>query len=147
MATQTATLTSTSTSTTPASTDERASCPSAPPAAARPARKRKIDLDVCNEYDAKLSKTYRFTLPRTRRGSRAWLTAEKFASKGDNDAVIRTLEPFPCEERANTENRMLIRLLSSEIGEEPRHVAAAHDDVLDEEVSDWEHASDDESCT
>lgn len=113
--------------------------------------KYKIELDVCNEYDAVHSRTFIFTLPRTRRARRARHAVAKIATKGFTDGncdrIIRILKPFPCRERVTDDKRMFIRMLSSEIDEDPCHVPVAHDDVLDAEVSDWEYeSSDDEVC-
>jgi hypothetical protein len=112
----------------------------------------KIELDVCNEYDATLSRTFIFTLPRTRRARRVRDRVAKIASRGytngNCDRIIRILKPFPCRERVTDDKRMVIRMLSSELEEEPWpcHVPVAHDDALDAEVSDWEcdSSSDDE---
>ena len=121
------------------------------PVAPPPARRYKIELDVCNEYDATLSRTFVFTLPRTRRARRVRARVAKIASRGytngNCDRIIRILKPFPCRERVTDDKRMVIRMLSSELEEPwPCHVPVAHDDVLDAEVSDWEcdSSSDDE---
>lgn len=114
--------------------------------------KYEIELDVCNEYDATLSRTFTVTLPMTRRGARARQAVAKIATKGytngNCDRIIRILKPFSCKERVTDDKRMIIRMLSSELEEEPvaRHAPIEHDDVLDAEVSDWECDSpDDES--
>ena len=119
---------------------------------APPVCRYKIELDVCNEYDATLSRTFIFTLPRTRRAARARHAVAKIATRGytngNCDRIIRILKPFPCKERVTDDKRMVIRMLSSELEEDPAacHVPIAHDDVLDAEVSDWECDSpDDES--